>query len=309
MTDTIRSIAVSRLPIAAAGLFLSALAMLPPGRLSAQQSAATDATAEESPPRARATVRVASGRTFAGFIDARTNGDTLWLRVEHGQTTLWRPIAWRRVVDVSIAGESMPGEAFRNVADRFASKEDADRLAPRHDDTPPSAPPLDGPLRDGPALERPPLETRPAGSVRSLSLDVRLANWDADADDDGLVAFVTPLDDTGRPTSATGTLTVDLIGTTGPRRPNWAATPRDINERRPVLETWTVQLVPDDFSGVDGSASVRLPFARGEPADDARLGSFGVVRARFAAPGADLVEAVIDPVRLRPLGKVGIAPR
>lgn len=240
-------------------------------------------------------VRVKSGRTFAGHIDVRSDAETLWLRVEDGRTTLWRPIAWNRVDHATIGEESFTRETLRTNAGRFSSSYDASK---RLGDMPPREPAAD---------ESAPRIARIQGRVRALSIDVRFANWDADAEDDGLVAAIAPLDETGRPIPAAGTLTVELIGMTGPRSPNWAGIPIAPTEQRPTLETWTVQLMPDQF--LDGVAHVRLPLTRGDPADDPRLGSFGVVRARFAVPGSDVVEAELDPVRLRPLGRIGVPGR
>ena len=290
-------------------MFAASLGLCATLPLFAQPQPAPSGGAEtESAPPAPATVRLASGRTFTGFVDTRTDGHTLWLRFEHGRTTLERPIAWSRVVDVQIAGDTYQGDGFRAVAVRFATAEDPQRRifpAPADRDVSlPRASPLDGPPLGGP-----PTPDRVRSAVRSLLLDAGLANWDADADDDGLIAYVTPLDANGRPTPAAGTLSIDLIGMTGPRRPTWSATSRGPDEQRPVLETWTVGLSPDDFATVDGAAAVRLPFTRGEPADNPHLRSFGVLRARFAVPGSDLVEAEIDPLRLRPLGKIGTVGR
>lgn len=236
-------------------------------------------------------VRLKSGRTFVGHVDARTDAATLWLRIEDGRTTLWRPIAWQRVEQAVVGTDQRTPQQLRDDAPRLASPFDATRNAW------PSAPPE--PVSDRVA-ER---SGASSARVRALSIDVRFANWDADAEDDGFVAAIAPLDETGRPLATTGTLTVELVGMTGPRTPNWAGIPIAPESQRPTLETWTVQLSTDRF--LDGVAHVRLPFTGGDPADDPRLGSFGVVRARLAVPGSDVVEAELDPVRLRPLGKIG----
>jgi hypothetical protein len=240
-----------------------------------------------------ATVLVKSGRTFVGLVDARTDASTLWLRFEHGRSTLWRPIEWHRVVDIAIDGEKLSGEEFQRVAAKYATDEDPGRRTW----------PVSDSQIDAATAGEAEREALAMGRVRSLSVDVRFANWDADADDDGLAVMIAPLDELGRGVAADGTLTVDLIAMTGKRRPLWPPVAHEPDVERPVLESWTVQLSPRDF--VDGLATVKLEFTHGDPAANPLVHSLGVVRARFASPGSDVVEAVVDPVRLRPLAKIG----
>jgi hypothetical protein len=257
-----------------------------------QQNAAAaqlDPLFDEQP---KFTVRVKSGRTFAGYIDTRTDAQTLWLRVEDKQTTLWRPIAWHRVESASTGEQTFSAAELQSAAARLATSENAARRQW------PSSPNRNQTIE--PARFEAPAE---APAVRALWLDARFANWDADRDDDGLIAAVTPIDDAGRPSAASGTLSVELIGMTGPRTVDYAGIPIAPAEERPTLETWTVQLDAADF--LDGTAQVRLPFRNGDPADDPRLQNHGVLRARLNVPGSDVVEAQLDPIRLRSTIKVG----
>lgn len=257
------------------------------------RDAASDTIGASTAEIAAATVLVKSGRTFVGLVDARTDQGTLWLRFEHGRSTLWRPIEWDRVVQVAVDGDHYSGEEFQRVAAKYATHEDSGRRnwianASQSDET-----------ATGNTTEI----TSTTHRVRALSIDVQFANWDADAQDDGLLARVAPLDEFGRAIAADGTLTVDLIAMTGKRRPLWPIASHEPDVERPVLESWTFQLSPGDF--VDGIATLKLEFAHGDPAANPLVHSLGVVRARFASPGSDLVEAVVDPVRLRPVAKIG----
>jgi len=262
----------------------------PDARTSDAESDTNGASTGEA---AAATVLVKSGRSFVGLVDARTDSRTLWLRFEHGRSTLWRPIEWHRVVQVAIDGERHSGEEFHRVAAKYATHEVPGRQTWPTNDSESNA------AITGDAVN----ETSATHRVRALSTDIRFANWDADAEDDGLMATIVPLDEHGRALGADGTLTVDLIAMTGKRRPLWPLAAHEPDVERPVLESWTVQLSPSDF--VDGIATVKLEFSHGDPAANPLVHSLGVVRARFASPGSDLVEAVVDPVRLRPLAKIG----
>jgi hypothetical protein len=260
--------------------------------VTAQQNDARSQLAPLFEDQAKVSVRVKSGRTFTGHVDARTDATTLWLRFEDDRATLWRPIAWQRVQSASAGEKNYSAEELRGVATRLGTTEAAAR-------------------REWPARQSnshtsatTSIETvAESSTVRALSLDVRFANWDADRDDDGLIAAITPIDDAGRPVAASGTLSVELIGMTAPRTVDYAGIAVAHEQERPTLETWTVQLAPNDF--LDGTAQVRLPFRNGEPADDPRLQNFGVLRARLTVPGSDVVEAELDPIRLRSTVKVG----
>lgn len=270
-------------------IFVVALIAGPTSAQQKEESAQLDPLFEEQ---AKVSVRVKSGRTFVAYLDARTDDKTLWLRFEGDRATLWRPIAWHRVESATLGAKTFTADQLRQAAARLASTESAARQA------------WPAPQTNNDATEFATREPAPsAPHVSALSLDVRYANWDADHDDDGFIAAVTPLDDSGHAVTATGTLTVELIGMTAPRTIDYAGIPVTHEQERPTLETWTVQLDAADF--LDGTAQVRLRFRNGDPAEDPRLQNHGVLHARLAVPGSNVVEAELDPIRLRSTTKVG----
>ena len=68
------------------------------------------ASAVAAPP---VTVHLQSGRSFTGYVDLDTSPAELVLRVEMGRSTLWRPIAWDRVVSAEIDGRRISAAEFQ----------------------------------------------------------------------------------------------------------------------------------------------------------------------------------------------------
>lgn len=273
---------------------------------SLQRAAMVDADTNEPPPNAAtsdpptAAVSLASGRTFTGYIDTRTAGDTLWLRFEYGHAILWRPIEWSRVVSASVGAKEYDAAAFRKVASGLASTAKKAAWEDHHATTDEALSELEAsqPTNHGG-------RNRSDSQPRSLAAAARVGNWDADAANDGVVVHLAPLDGAGLLRAATGTLTAELIGVTGRRRATGADVSYGPNDQRPVIESWSVQLSPKDFG--DRGAVVNLPFLSGNPADRLELGNLGTLRLKFSVPGSDVLESVIDPIRLRQIGQVGEA--
>ncbi len=233
-----------------------------------------------------ATVEVASGRRFSGVIDPRTSAQELVLRTEYEFASVTRPIEWSRVVRVTVGDDRYGGGDFRAIASRFAI-----------------------PSREPPApLPGDPFETledeAPTPVPRSLWADARVANLDRDAEDDGLVVQIVPLDEFGRVAPASGTLRVDLIAKTGVRRPSTAVSSRGPDVQRPVVESWTRQVSAAEFS--HNGAFVRLLYAGENPADNPHLHNLGAARVTFTVAGVNQLEAIIDPIRLREVGTIGV---
>jgi hypothetical protein len=274
--------------------------------LDAQEAASAPAPAEvaspaHSMPAAQlAAVELASGRTFSGYVDARTGGDTLWLRFEYGRATLWRPIDWSRVVSASVGAKQYDASEFRKAAASLATP----AQLPAWEQPPESqSEPLAGNNYSSEHIGGG--TTDSSRRPRSLDAAARVGNWDADADDDGLVVHVAPRDGDGRITAAGGTLSAELIGVRGQRRPTPNGVAYGPNDQRPVLGTWSVQLTPAQIG--DRGAVVRLPFSGVNPAERLDLGNLGALRLKFSAPGADLLETLLDPIRLREIGQIGEA--
>ncbi len=255
-------------------------------------------TLAEEPSGDQLTVYLKSGRSFTAAVDQRTNDDQLWLRFEATATRLWRPISWARVVGGQYRGRELQAREVQQLAKQLRSTSRPIEAVPRH--TPavpggraPQTPNVDKPKSNS-QWAREALARRT--KVRSLAVDIELANWDADAEPDGLSVVVYPLDSRGNVLPVDGQLEVQLTGLRPvalPARysfPRGAAFPRLLRWSRPVRAANTN----------DTGAVVLLPFPKHTPAKDVTLDAFGAVTARLSVPGHGVFDATDHLVRIRP---------
>ena len=223
------------------------------------------------------TVDVASGRSFAGEVDSRTDEAHLWLRRRLGSGFVRRPIDWDRVVRVQLAGESFSAHEFRQsvhavrqtAGEPEQPEEGGSRIVLGPWEQSPG--PQSASARGAAAAQRPP-------RVRSLAIDVRVGEWDNDVDVDGLVLDVYPLDAAGEMVPVNGTLEVNLtVENTGvPRHGHWSPFEQ--------MGRWTRRVRLADFGPF--GARYRLPFQAVHPEFDLQWASYGVVRVRLGVPAS-----------------------
>lgn len=233
---------------------------------------------------AEVTITVADGRSFTAEIDSRSDAQRLWLRFGTGRTTIQRPIEWPAIVGVRMNGaESTVAELKRTIvaAEKPLPQPVAAQPAPPH-----------GGLR----LWRVPgaemnAKSELAAPIRSLAVDVYLANWDADVESDGIVVNFAALDDFGDAVPIDGTLEVELIGERQP--------PYSRGNGFPVLGRWTQAVAANDGASPSGYRRVRLPFQAYHPDYWNSLPWFALAHVRLVVPGQGTFEASIDAVRLR----------
>jgi hypothetical protein len=129
-----------------------------------------------------------------------------------------------------------------------------------------------------------------APSVQTLSIDVYLANWDADVESDGIVVTLAALDFFGQAVPVNGSLDVELIAEQLP--------PYTRDRSFPAIGRWTLSLTPDDANAA-GYYRVRLPFQWAHPEYDLTLPRYALAHVRLVVPGRGTFEASVDAVALR----------
>jgi hypothetical protein len=235
------------------------------------------------------TVRLASGRTFAGRLDPKTDATRLWLRSQRGNAVVLRPIRWDRVLQASVVEEELSGEEFRQLVEAVR------RDLPAPEEAPATAKKI---VITGAADSARPAPVTGSGSepwpgpsgVRSLAIRAAVANWDADVEMDGLVVHVYPLDEQGAVIPVRGTLAVDLTGWWGGGVEWW--------QPSAALGRLTRRVQVADF-GNDGTV-YRLPFQAAHPEFDLTVAPHGTVHARLSVPGQGVFETTESTVRIRP---------
>ncbi len=213
-------------------------------------------------------VEVASGRTFVALVDARTDEQQLWLRFERGQSQLLRPIAWEAIVAAHQDGRPLSSEQLQALA--TTRERSARRASPQ---------PASG-TSNQPAVP----------TVGWLALDAYLANWDQDANPDGVIVEVMPRDELGSIAPVRATLEVELYALPQER------VRRVKHVRR--IGRWVRRLEPDDFGHY--GAPVRLAFQAVQPEFDEGVEPVGLVKARLVVPGQGVFDASRADVRIRP---------
>ena len=235
-------------------------------------------------PQEQLTVVPRSGRTFTGYVDARTDVERLWLRFGESPSTILRPITWEAVASAlarksSVAGGSMACRRCRDAnltGGRRRSRHCSKGARNWRRGTAPPAPLLLPPLR-----------------VTSISFDALLANWDADAEPDGLLVTVRPWDAWGRPLPVDGVVEIQLQGAV---RRDFHAAPHSRGVVVETLDRWNERLsaaqpAPDGYL-------FRLPFQSHHPSADS-VDARGRVLVRLIAPGHGVFEDAREAVPIR----------
>lgn len=237
------------------------------------------------------TVELASGRTLAGLIDARTDAALLWLRWERGAAVLSRPIEWNRVVKARVAGQELSGVEFLRLVKTVRVE-----VPPRVKNTAVGNTIVIKGSSDAAEAAIAPASAVISATprVQSLAIEAAVANWDAAPAVDGLLVRVYPLDATGAVIPVQGLLEVELMG-----RCTGAVIPSQPFSR---LASWSQPVCAADFGA--GGAVYRLPFQGIHPEFDTNVAPRGAVLARLSVPGQGTFETTASTVRIRPYSAV-----
>jgi hypothetical protein len=125
--------------------------------------------------------------------------------------------------------------------------------------------------------------------ARSLRVLAGAANWDADAEDDGIELVILPLSDSGGVVPVAGQLSVSLLGQKTLRR-------HVGEDATKPLGRWSRTVRLQDFA--NGSAVFRLPFRDPNPTTDPSVNHTGLLHVQLTPSVLGPLEAKI-PVPLR----------
>ncbi len=217
-----------------------------------------------SPASTAVTVLLSDERRFTAHVDQRTDDEMLWLRFVRGTAALSSGFTWDLVQSVRVGQDHYTAAEFRDIAPHFASGLPASftkqglGLA-----TVPPTPRL------GSSDHRVGVG---ANKVQWLSVDAALANWDRDADLDGIELRIAPRTADERVLAVDGALTVDLIGR--------HYFPADDEPGFSKLGQWSQRVRTANFVGPSG-AVYRLPFTSIQPDFDPTLQSIGLLHVQL----------------------------
>jgi hypothetical protein len=239
-------------------------------------------------------VQLASGRQFAGALDAASSAEQLVLRTNDGGLTLRRPVRWDRVISATLDSQPIALAELKKLAAEARSLEPAVRSqGVRRMEFPAAQPSL---LEAAEAAAQP--VALPLPPVATISFDAFIANWDGDVETDGLVVDLLPLDQFGQLIPAGGTVEVELFASQ--RRIMLQHAPKSGGDTFERVERWSQAILPEQIgpSGV----RLRLPFGQIHPELDLDwlAYTYGLVHVRFIVPGSGVFDASRDGVRMRP---------
>lgn len=231
-------------------------------------------------------IRMQDGRTLAGEVGDRTNAQTLWLQRASDAVVIQSGFAWERIVAVEVGGQVLTAAQFRAAM-------------------PAGAPPPELTLPPAPApAAAPPTATAVAARrtsparIRSLDVIADVANWDSDAETDGLRVLVMPRDAQGVVTPVDAQLDCTLIG-----QDVRSSNVLDLQPPAfPELGRWSVNIRAADFTRE--GVFVDLPFPRQAPESDLNLTPEGLLSARLGVSGQGAFDAADAFVLLRPFSVI-----
>lgn len=144
------------------------------------------------------------GRMLAGEVDPRTNDDRLWLRSSSRTFVVSTSAGWEQIKAVNAGGVRLPVDEFSKRMDEFLPKggEPTELPAVASAGIPNVTTPV---IRSIP-------QKNAATRVTSLDVEARVANWDQDAETDGVEIRVFPRNTFGELVPVSGQITATLVG-------------------------------------------------------------------------------------------------
>ena len=249
-------------------LFLLSTARTPAAEINSQSPNALDT---------QVTALVRDGRVLQGQVDDRTDDEVLWLRITRGAVVLSTGLSWDLIQEVQLESNRHTAAEFRTMAKSYASA--SPKLSTTHTANKPSVPS---------AFTARQTNAATLVRVHSLHLEAEIANWDRDAESDGIAIRVLPLGIDRRVLAIDGVVSVELFG-------REFSSGRE-NQGFPLLGQWSQRVRSTDFRASEG-AVYYLPTNRQLDHEPSLL-SVGMVRATLTVNGQGHFDAVAS-TRLR----------
>lgn len=225
------------------------------------------------------------GRQIFGRVAATTNDSQLDLVVASERVHLTAHLKWEQVASFKVRDRQVSVARFRKQLSKYMLPEPASKNAV-------SRPPGITPLLNQDTGE--PIASHQS-TPRSVQMEARLANWDQDAEPEGLLLELFVLDGTGHPTVAPGQLTAKL---TGIRQEVTGG--RDTLDRKPPvtpLEQWSLNVRNSDFA--NGRTVVKLPFRILQPNRDLNIAAETLLEISYGVSSVGVFRASQPDVLIR----------
>jgi hypothetical protein len=230
------------------------------------------------------TVRLRDGRQIHGLVDHLTDAQQLWLRREDQGAEVASGFAWHDVTQVVHNGQTYTPAAFQAIAPELKSpgRKFVELWPP------------DAPRMDAEVVRETTTLSHLVGPVRALVIEAQLAQWDDDAQTDGLRVMVAPLDARGQLVAVDGQIHFTLVA-----QVEWTAGGHHGPLVPKFRELERVSRIVRREHFAQGPAVYDLPFSQVHPDFDLSLSAKALVHARLGVPGRGVFEASDANVLLR----------
>ena len=222
------------------------------------------------------------------MVDAHTDETRLWLRSTEPSILLRSSFGWADVRSAKHAGKSLTAAEFRTLAKTLKTKLDVKRFRKPRPKAVASPNEARAQEKQAPVFVR-----RQDFRVASVEIYARVANWDNDPEDDGLLVTVFPSTTYGQLRPINGQLNLKLFG-----RVNQ---PSLIRRQFPELTRGSFRVKAADF-GPDG-ATYKFRFRNFHPEKNLDIDVFGLLTGRMVVAGHGTFDASDSNVRLRRLSR------
>ncbi|MCA9218470.1 MAG: hypothetical protein KDB27_35620 [Planctomycetales bacterium] len=201
-------------------------------------------------------VTLLDGRQVDGEVDDQSDANTLWLRISSERVTVASAFSRSSIASVKpLKVEQSYEEAEANHLAQLAA---AQPSFSRHGTAPNIG-------------EYPNLIEQHRDPIMGIELKGVAANWDADAEMDGIRVWILPFTKTGYRTNVSGTINATLS--------TWSRRNRTSSLSRRTTEYWAQTVNPDHQRG--GFLQIDLPFKKLHSAYDRRILGEAVLHVRL----------------------------
>ncbi|MFN0195843.1 MAG: hypothetical protein ACKVT0_03815 [Planctomycetaceae bacterium] len=241
-------------------------------------------------------VRLFDGQAVQGVLDEQTNDERLWISSSAPDIVLSSSYLWSEIDAIEVGQKELSKSEILKLASGRRTRTNPDsqiqeRIAFWF--------PVERTRADvASAIEYGSDATpqvSPSSQVEFLEIDARAMNWDRDAELDGLLVHVRPMDGEGHIVPVNAQIRFQLFGerhATNIRRTFDAEIPF------PQIIDWTERIRAVDF-GPDGVV-VKLSFRRLHPEFNTDLAAHALLTARLGIAGKGTFDASAADVYLRP---------
>ena len=206
---------------------------------------------------------------LAGEVDSRTDDEKLWLRSSAKTFVLTTSASWTNIAVSNVGRKQLTANELKELAAKIKTRVPKNHgLYDVRDNT-------------STHVVQQQIDSNATTQVQSIKVEAHIANWDRDAESDGIELRISPQNAFGKVVPVSGQLLVQLVGRN--------RLPVRNQDAFPQLGRWSLRTNISDFDF--RGAIYRLPYNKSKPPTDQTLETLGVVEAQLMVFGHGRYEA------------------